>query len=87
MNERRLVQGHETTPLRLKGDIEDVYNELDNGCQSREDIEYVLKALLLAMPNVESRVPVHVFTTVLDCDSKLEGFLSLACGPLYLQKK
>ncbi|GFY01209.1 hypothetical protein TNCV_5076761 [Trichonephila clavipes] len=30
-NERRLVQGHETTPLRVKGDIEDVSSELDNG--------------------------------------------------------
>ncbi|GFX09981.1 ubiquitin carboxyl-terminal hydrolase 40 [Trichonephila clavipes] len=29
-NERRLVQGHET-PLRMKGDIEDVSSELDNG--------------------------------------------------------
>ncbi|GFU54313.1 hypothetical protein TNCV_576891 [Trichonephila clavipes] len=29
-NERRLVQGHET-PLRDKGDIEDVSSELDNG--------------------------------------------------------
>ncbi|GFY06282.1 uncharacterized protein TNCV_2680741 [Trichonephila clavipes] len=25
-NERRLVQGHETTPLRRKGDIEDAYS-------------------------------------------------------------
>ncbi|GFV21946.1 VIP36-like protein [Trichonephila clavipes] len=33
-NEWRLVQGHETTPLRMKGDIEDVYGELDNGGQS-----------------------------------------------------
>ncbi|GFX03917.1 hypothetical protein TNCV_4678221 [Trichonephila clavipes] len=30
-NERILVQGHETTPLRVKRDIEDVYCELDNG--------------------------------------------------------
>ncbi|GFX02611.1 uncharacterized protein TNCV_728651 [Trichonephila clavipes] len=30
-NERRVVQGHETTPLRVKGDIEDVSSELDNG--------------------------------------------------------
>ncbi|GFX26303.1 CUB and sushi domain-containing protein 1 [Trichonephila clavipes] len=30
-NERKLVQGHETTPLRVKGDIEDVYRELNNG--------------------------------------------------------
>ncbi|GFV98221.1 integrase catalytic domain-containing protein [Trichonephila clavipes] len=29
-NERRLIQGHETTPLRVKGDI-DVYREMDNG--------------------------------------------------------
>ncbi|GFX52356.1 uncharacterized protein TNCV_4323741 [Trichonephila clavipes] len=29
-NEQRLVQGHETTPLRVKGDIEDVSNFLDN---------------------------------------------------------
>ncbi|GFY05721.1 hypothetical protein TNCV_4403881 [Trichonephila clavipes] len=29
-NERRLVQGHETIPLRVKGDIEDVFSELDN---------------------------------------------------------
>ncbi|GFU88208.1 uncharacterized protein TNCV_846011 [Trichonephila clavipes] len=29
-NERRLVQGHETTSLRVKGDIEDVSSELDN---------------------------------------------------------
>ncbi|GFV83362.1 hypothetical protein TNCV_3055091 [Trichonephila clavipes] len=29
-NERRQVQGHET-PLRLKGDSEDVSSELDNG--------------------------------------------------------
>ncbi|GFT87874.1 uncharacterized protein TNCV_799791 [Trichonephila clavipes] len=29
-NERRLVQGHEA-PLRVKGDIEDVSTELDNG--------------------------------------------------------
>ncbi|GFU01688.1 hypothetical protein TNCV_1522231 [Trichonephila clavipes] len=29
-NERILVQGHET-PLRVKGDIEDVSGELDNG--------------------------------------------------------
>ncbi|GFU88211.1 transposable element Tcb1 transposase [Trichonephila clavipes] len=28
-NERRLVQGHETTPLRVKWDIEDVYSEMD----------------------------------------------------------
>ncbi|GFT40095.1 hypothetical protein TNCV_2171101 [Trichonephila clavipes] len=32
-NEQRLVQGHETTPLRVKRDIEDVYSELDNGGQ------------------------------------------------------
>ncbi|GFT81586.1 transposable element Tc3 transposase [Trichonephila clavipes] len=30
INEWRLVQGHETTPLRQKGDIEDVLRELDN---------------------------------------------------------
>ncbi|GFU61474.1 hypothetical protein TNCV_2287711 [Trichonephila clavipes] len=31
-NERRLVQwGHDTTPLRVKGDIEDVSSELDDG--------------------------------------------------------
>ncbi|GFV83194.1 uncharacterized protein TNCV_1899211 [Trichonephila clavipes] len=30
-NERRLVQGHETTPLRVKEDIENVFSELDNG--------------------------------------------------------
>ncbi|GFY34915.1 hypothetical protein TNCV_154881 [Trichonephila clavipes] len=30
-NERRLVQGYETTPLRVKEDIEDVSSELDNG--------------------------------------------------------
>ncbi|GFW93796.1 hypothetical protein TNCV_4220771 [Trichonephila clavipes] len=30
-NERRLVKGHETTPLRVKGDIEDIYGEPDNG--------------------------------------------------------
>ncbi|GFW43878.1 hypothetical protein TNCV_4785891 [Trichonephila clavipes] len=29
-NERKLVQRHET-PLRVKGDIEDVSGELDNG--------------------------------------------------------
>ncbi|GFY13063.1 hypothetical protein TNCV_666251 [Trichonephila clavipes] len=29
-NEQRLVQGHET-PLRVKGDNEDVSSELDNG--------------------------------------------------------
>ncbi|GFT24846.1 hypothetical protein TNCV_3021331 [Trichonephila clavipes] len=29
-NERRLVQGHET-PMRVKGDMEDVSCELDNG--------------------------------------------------------
>ncbi|GFV15349.1 ig-like domain-containing protein [Trichonephila clavipes] len=29
-NERRLFQGHERTPLRVKGDIEDVSSELDN---------------------------------------------------------
>ncbi|GFV07720.1 hypothetical protein TNCV_4942221 [Trichonephila clavipes] len=31
-NERRLVQGHETL-LKVKGDIEDVTSELDNGEQ------------------------------------------------------
>ncbi|GFW50605.1 hypothetical protein TNCV_2889071 [Trichonephila clavipes] len=30
-NERRLVQGNETTLLKVKGDIEDVSSELDNG--------------------------------------------------------
>ncbi|GFT80642.1 hypothetical protein TNCV_515781 [Trichonephila clavipes] len=30
-NERRLVQGHKTIPLRVKGDIEDVCSELDDG--------------------------------------------------------
>ncbi|GFX94086.1 hypothetical protein TNCV_3414481 [Trichonephila clavipes] len=30
-NEWRLVQGHETTPLRVKGDIEYVSRELNNG--------------------------------------------------------
>ncbi|GFS54838.1 uncharacterized protein TNCV_3575711 [Trichonephila clavipes] len=30
-NERRLVYGHETTPLRIKGDIENGSSELDNG--------------------------------------------------------
>ncbi|GFV03288.1 hypothetical protein TNCV_4018851 [Trichonephila clavipes] len=34
-NEWKLVQGHETTPLRVKGDIEDVYSELGNGGTSR----------------------------------------------------
>ncbi|GFV10538.1 hypothetical protein TNCV_2584321 [Trichonephila clavipes] len=29
-NERRLVQGHETTPLRVKWDIKDVSSESDN---------------------------------------------------------
>ncbi|GFS52552.1 protein polybromo-1 [Trichonephila clavipes] len=33
-NEWRLVQGHETTPLRVKGDIEDVSSELDNGVKA-----------------------------------------------------
>ncbi|GFW97711.1 uncharacterized protein TNCV_1424751 [Trichonephila clavipes] len=32
-NEQRLVQGHEATALRVKGDIEDVHSELDNGDQ------------------------------------------------------
>ncbi|GFV15741.1 hypothetical protein TNCV_987241 [Trichonephila clavipes] len=31
MNEGRLVQGNETTPLRVKGDTEEVSSELDNG--------------------------------------------------------
>ncbi|GFW72634.1 hypothetical protein TNCV_3798621 [Trichonephila clavipes] len=30
-NERRLVQGHETTPLRVKRDVKDAPSELDNG--------------------------------------------------------
>ncbi|GFX57280.1 hypothetical protein TNCV_2965591 [Trichonephila clavipes] len=30
-NDRRLVQGHETTPLRAKGDIKHVSRELDEG--------------------------------------------------------
>ncbi|GFX64490.1 hypothetical protein TNCV_4043801 [Trichonephila clavipes] len=30
-SERRLVQAHETAPLRMKGDIEDVSSELDDG--------------------------------------------------------
>ncbi|GFY26957.1 uncharacterized protein TNCV_930981 [Trichonephila clavipes] len=32
-NERRLVQGHgvQTIPMRIKGDIEDVFREMDNG--------------------------------------------------------
>ncbi|GFV19032.1 transposable element Tcb2 transposase [Trichonephila clavipes] len=35
-NERRLVQGHETAPLRVKGDIEDVSSELgDEGTAIR----------------------------------------------------
>ncbi|GFV43648.1 hypothetical protein TNCV_2679491 [Trichonephila clavipes] len=34
-NERRLVKGHgdETVPLRVKGDIGDVFSELDNGAK------------------------------------------------------
>ncbi|GFV39959.1 hypothetical protein TNCV_435741 [Trichonephila clavipes] len=30
-NERRLVKGHGTIPPKVKGDIEDVSSELDNG--------------------------------------------------------
>ncbi|GFV65390.1 uncharacterized protein TNCV_2638201 [Trichonephila clavipes] len=34
-NEQRPVQGHETTPLRVKGGIKDVYSELDIGLGQR----------------------------------------------------
>ncbi|GFU99628.1 transposable element Tcb2 transposase [Trichonephila clavipes] len=30
-NKRRLVQGHETTPLKVEGDIEDISSELESG--------------------------------------------------------
>ncbi|GFY24380.1 hypothetical protein TNCV_1014281 [Trichonephila clavipes] len=33
-NEQRLVLGHETTPLRVKGGIEDVSSEPDSGAES-----------------------------------------------------
>ncbi|PRD23980.1 UNVERIFIED_CONTAM: hypothetical protein NCL1_44958 [Trichonephila clavipes] len=47
-NEWRLVQGHETTPLRMKGDIEDVYGELDNGGQRLHFLDEILRILLLS---------------------------------------
>ncbi|GFX54209.1 hypothetical protein TNCV_2338431 [Trichonephila clavipes] len=31
------IMGHETTPLRVKGDIEDVSSELDNGDKGCKD--------------------------------------------------
>ncbi|GFU06740.1 retrovirus-related Pol polyprotein from transposon 17.6 [Trichonephila clavipes] len=36
-DERKLVQVHETTPLKVKGDIEDVSSELDNGDLKKEN--------------------------------------------------
>ncbi|GFT15001.1 uncharacterized protein TNCV_4315881 [Trichonephila clavipes] len=46
-NERRLVQEHETTPLRVKGDIEDVYSELDNGGQRLHFLDQTPRIILL----------------------------------------
>ncbi|GFU32437.1 hypothetical protein TNCV_338041 [Trichonephila clavipes] len=37
-NERRLVQGHETTPIRVKGDIEDVSSEQKLGLNAQNCI-------------------------------------------------
>ncbi|PRD31467.1 UNVERIFIED_CONTAM: hypothetical protein NCL1_23457 [Trichonephila clavipes] len=46
-NERRLVQRHET-PQRVKGDIEDVYGELDNGGQRFFLSDETLRIILLS---------------------------------------
>ncbi|GFW75529.1 uncharacterized protein TNCV_4427121 [Trichonephila clavipes] len=46
-NERRLVQEHETTSLRLKGDIEDVYI-VDNGGQRLHFLDETPRILLLS---------------------------------------
>ncbi|GFX25432.1 uncharacterized protein TNCV_1424161 [Trichonephila clavipes] len=43
-NERRLVQRHET-PLRVKGEIEDDYSELDNGAPAKVCVKYGLSEL------------------------------------------
>ncbi|GFV08812.1 uncharacterized protein TNCV_3820551 [Trichonephila clavipes] len=38
-NERRIVRGHKKTSLRVKGDIEDVYSELDDGSQKLHSLD------------------------------------------------
>ncbi|GFS96471.1 uncharacterized protein TNCV_17871 [Trichonephila clavipes] len=51
-NERRLVQGHET-PLRVKGDIEDVSSGLDNGGQRLHFLDEMAKILMLSDPDFD----------------------------------
>ncbi|GFW17667.1 uncharacterized protein TNCV_2652241 [Trichonephila clavipes] len=48
-NERRLVQGHETTPLRVKGDMEDACSELDSGSQRLHFLDETPRILLLSV--------------------------------------
>ncbi|GFV42243.1 uncharacterized protein TNCV_3164741 [Trichonephila clavipes] len=45
-NERRLVHGHETTPLWMKGDIEDVYS-VDNWGQRLYFLDETPRVILL----------------------------------------
>ncbi|GFY23943.1 hypothetical protein TNCV_4896241 [Trichonephila clavipes] len=48
-NERRLVQGHETTPLRVKGDIEVVSSKLGDGVEGCTFLDETLRILLFSM--------------------------------------
>ncbi|GFV50333.1 hypothetical protein TNCV_622411 [Trichonephila clavipes] len=47
-NEQRLVQRHETIPLRVKGDIKDVSSELDNRGYRLPFLDETSRILLLA---------------------------------------
>ncbi|GFX55794.1 uncharacterized protein TNCV_3428651 [Trichonephila clavipes] len=46
-NDRRILQGRETAPLRVKGDIEDVSSELDNGGYRWHFLDETPRTLLL----------------------------------------
>ncbi|GFV21005.1 uncharacterized protein TNCV_2280481 [Trichonephila clavipes] len=47
-NERRLVEGHETTPLRVKGDIEDISSEVDDGLERLHFLDETSRILVLS---------------------------------------
>ncbi|GFV96958.1 hypothetical protein TNCV_4351711 [Trichonephila clavipes] len=84
-NERRLVQGYETTPMRVKGDIEEISGELDNG---GDEAHFWLNGYVNkqncriwseANPQVCVETPLH--------PEKLTVWFALWAGAILLQKR
>ncbi|GFV87898.1 hypothetical protein TNCV_781801 [Trichonephila clavipes] len=66
-NERIVVsriRGHETTPLRVKGGIEDVYSELDNDVERLNLLDETPKILLISGSEAPNNTSSRFMTTI-----------------------